>query len=310
VTVSVTGLGKLTNKILSTSTADYESNRLQTTSTLPMTNSSKTINGHGLTRINGKLLNYQRFGKSDGKPMVFVHGLGGTSEYWRSFAQPYMESYSIHIYDLEGHGLSPTSPLSVLSMASFTADLKGIFDHAGIKSDATLIAHSMGCFIAMSFVTSYPGLVKNLILMGPPPSPLPEPLSQMAHGLAEKARTEGMFGIADAVVDSMTSPATKKTNPIAITALRLSLLGQDPEGYAKACGALAGATTALEVQKIEARSLVVTGDDDKVSPPELCEEYAQKLRAGAPVVLENTGHWHVFENETALSTAVGEFLSS
>jgi pimeloyl-ACP methyl ester carboxylesterase len=309
VTVSVTGLGKLTNKIASTSSTNYEVARVEAASALSMNNVSKNINCYGLTKIGGKFLNYQMLGNARAQPMVLVHGLGGSMEYWRSFIEPYESSHSIHLFDFEGHGLSPTSPLSVLSIASFAADLKGVFDHAGITSGATLVAHSMGCLIAMSFAISYQDLVKNLVLMGPPPSPLPEAGSKGASARAEKARTQGMFGVATDIATASTSESTKKMNPLAITAIRLSLLGQDPEGYAKACAALAGATTALEVEKINAKILIITGEDDKVSPPELCSRYTKRLQASDPVVLQNTGHWHVFESEVALSKVFSQFLS-
>jgi pimeloyl-ACP methyl ester carboxylesterase len=306
----VTGLGKLINKVAPASSVNYEVARVEAISALSMNNSSKTINNYGLTKINGKYLNYQKLGKAGGKPMVLIHGLGGSLEYWRSFIERYESSHSIHLFDLEGQGLSPTSPLSILSIASYAADVKAIFDHAGITSGATLIAHSMGCLVAMLFIVLNQKFVENLVLMGPPPSPLPEASSNGALARAEKARTQGMAGVANDVTAAGTSALTKKMNPLAMTATRLSLLGQDPEGYAKACTALAGATAALEVEKINARTLVITGDDDKVSPPELCSQYAQRLQASAPIVLENTGHWHMFEKEAELSNAVSQFLSS
>jgi pimeloyl-ACP methyl ester carboxylesterase len=307
--VSVTGLGNLTNRVASASAANYEVARVRALSTIEMTNSSKTINGQGLSRINGKLLHYQKLGNENGRPLVFVHGLGGTLEYWRSIVAPYEETYSIHLFDLEGHGLSPTSPLSVLSMDSFATDLKAVFEYAGIKSGATLVAHSMGCLIAMSFAIAHPSLVENLVLMGPPTSPFEEAVSKGIYAYAEKARRYGMSAVIDDIVNGGTSSATKKMNRLGVAALRLSLLGQDPEGYAKACGALAAAKT-LEVEKIQAKTLIITGDEDALSPPELCDKYASRLRATAPVILENTGHWHVFEQEAGVTKALSDFLSS
>jgi pimeloyl-ACP methyl ester carboxylesterase len=301
-------LGTLTNKVASVSSTNHKVAKVQ--ASIPTTNSWKTVNGQGLTKINGKFLNYQKLGKESGPPIIFIHGLGGTLEYWRSFADTYLTSNSVYLFDLEGHGLSPTSPLSVISIESFVADLKGVFEYAKIESGATLIAHSMGCLIAMSFAISNPGLVKNLILTGPPPSPLPEFGSKVVYGRAEKARTQGMASIADDLAAVGLSSSTKEKNRLVITAVRLSLLGQDPESYAKACTALTGAKASLEVEKIQARTLIITGDEDKVSPPELCKEYAARLQAPPPVVLEQTGHWHVFESEATLSKAVTQFLSS
>ena len=39
----------------------------------------------------------------------------------------------------------------------------------------------------------------------------------------------------------------------------MSPLGQDPDGYAKACSALTSATEELGIGKIDAQTLIVTG---------------------------------------------------
>jgi pimeloyl-ACP methyl ester carboxylesterase len=256
-------------------------------------------------------LNYKNFGLASGSPIVFVHGLGGTIDYWTPLirAAQLDKSHYLHLFDLEGHGLSPTLPLSVLSIESFAADLKGVFEHVQIQSGATLIAHSMGCLIAAQFAVAHPELVSKLILVGPPPSPLPEAAVNGSYQRAETARTKGMTAVVDAVATAGTSEKTKSSNSLALAAVRLSLLGQDPEGYAKACSALAGATNKIDFAQIKAQTLIITGSEDKVSPPQLCETYGKTLpKSGGVEVLENVGHWHVFEDVQGVAKAVSAFL--
>lgn len=285
--------------------------RIEKTSSFRLSNAAKAVGKSDLININGKLLHYSKLGSSSGSPIVFVHGLGGTVDYWTPLIQSAQlgKAHSLHLFDLEGHGLSPTSPLSTLSIESFASDLKRVFDHAEIKSGATLIAHSMGCLVAAQFALSHPDLISKLILVGPPPSPLPEAASNGTYARAETVRTKGMAAIVDAVVTAGTSEKTKSANQLAVAAVRLSLLGQNPEGYAKACGALAGATSKLDFSQIKAETLIITGTEDKVSPPQLCEGYGKALPKSAGVnVLENVGHWHVFEDVQGVSKAVSTFL--
>ncbi|KAG5786559.1 hypothetical protein H9Q69_014358 [Fusarium xylarioides] len=207
---------------------------------------------------------------------------------------------------MEGHGLSPTHPLSKMSIESFAQDIRSIFDVADITSSApaTLFAHSLGCLAALNFTLSNPSLVRKLVLVGPPPSPLPDAAAKGAYARAAIVRNSGMASI----VDAGTSAHSKQTNPVAIAAVRLSLLGQDPESYAKATWALAGATEELKIEQIQARTLIITGDEDKVSPPSLCEKYASHIENAELVVLHNVGHWHVFEDIDGVARAVKEFL--
>lgn len=85
----------------------------------------------------------------------------------------------------------------------------------------------------------------------------------------------------------------------------MSLLGQDPEGYAKGCTALARVSQALPVQNLKVPTFIVTGDEDKVSPPQVCEKYAADIKGARVQVLPNVGHWHNFEDITGVAKAVG-----
>ncbi|RFU79584.1 hypothetical protein TARUN_2632 [Trichoderma arundinaceum] len=299
VAVTVSGIGTLRNRITCTEVNAVVS-RGRSESAFQLSNASRSVNATvGLTTINGKPLHYQRLGSGKAN-IVFVHGLGATTEFYSPVIShlQLLELATLHLFDFEGHGLSPTHPLSVLTMESLAADLAGIFKHAGISTSnpATLVAHSMGCVIALTFVLSNPGLVNKLLLLGPPPSPLPESARIGADARGSLAQTQGMNAIVDAVVLNGTSERTKQTNPVAVTAARLSLLGQEPESYAKACGALAKATTALQVEAIEVQTIIVTGSEDKVSPPALAEQYSQRIKGAKAVVLPEVGHWHTYED--------------
>ncbi|KAI5206899.1 hypothetical protein E4T38_03525 [Aureobasidium subglaciale] len=310
VTVSVAGLGSLTNRIGGQDSSNPTVSTVHAMSHIPSSN-KKAVDSNGLTKIDNKMLHYRQQGSSSGENLVFVHGLGGTMDYWTPLIQASRldQSHNLHLLDLEGHGLSPTSPLSSLSIESFAADLKGVFDHAGISSGTTLFAHSMGCLIAVRFALDNPGLISKLVLVGPPPSPLPAAASSGTHARAYTVRTKGMTAVVDAIVTAGTSEKTKSSNPLAVTAIRLSLLGQDAEGYAKACTALANATNKLDFAAVKASTLIITGSEDKVSPQQLCEGYVQSLPKGSSLeVLSDVGHWHVYEDVEGVSRAVSKFL--
>lgn len=309
VTVSISGLGQLKNRI-------REGNPLESLATapsdltLPSTSTSKTITGGYLKQINGKLLYYKKQG-SDGSPIVFVHGLGGSSEFYTPLINSLGldKSHELHLSDLEGHGLSPTSPLSVISIESLANDLAGVFGIAGLSSTSgtTLVAHSMGCLVALQFAIKNPGLVHKLILLGPARNPLPDPAINAFNNRAELVRDKGMLAVVDAVCASGTS-TTSKASGVGLTAVRLSLLATEPESYAKACMALAGSKP-LPIKSIKCETLIITGEEDKVSPPALCTSYSQRISQSLPpVVLKDVGHWHVFEDVEGVVAAVQSFL--
>lgn len=309
VEVSVTGLGTLKNTITEPFAKNQTVSRVQRRSHIPISNLNKTCGGVGLTSINSKQLYYRHAGISTGSSIMFIHGLGGTSEFYAPLIASLGldKTHSLHLLDLEGHGLSPTSAASVISIASYASDFHSLAQHAKITG-STVIAHSMGCLVALTLALQHPDLVSKLILLGPPPTLLPEAGQTGSIARAAAVRTSGMAAVVDAVVAAGTSSKSKTENPIGIAAVRLSLLSQDPEGYAKGCTALAGASKALQVGQVKARTLIITGGEDKVSPPQLCDKYSSEIKDANVQVLPQVGHWHIFEDVKGVSNAVAAFL--
>lgn len=262
----------------------------------------------GLTNINGKPLHYKHLGSGDNN-IVFVHGLGGTLEYFSPLISEMglQDAASLHLYDFEGHGLSPTHPLSVLTVDSLAADLAGVFSHAGItrSNPGTLIAQAMGCIVALKFALNNPGLVNRLVLFGPPSFPLSEATRRVLQERGELVCTSGMGAVVDKIVLSSTSEHTKKTNPLAISAIRLSLLGQEPEAFAKALQAFARDEAPLSVENLDVKTMIVTGSEDKISS---ADEYARKIKGAELVALPNVAQWHVFADLKGVSDSLKSFL--
>ncbi|KAJ5187573.1 hypothetical protein N7449_010567 [Penicillium cf. viridicatum] len=308
VKVSVPGLGSLINTV---SRPNPQASFVSTPDDLHLAdnNASKTITGECLTAINGKRIYCKKQGNGN-KPIVFVHGLGSSSEFFTPFinALDLNKSHQLYLMDLEGHGLSPTSPLSTITIESLANDLNGLFEKEGLSSDdeVTVMAHSMGCLVALYFAIKYPEKAKKLVLLGPAPNPLSAPAINTFHERASLVRRQGMLAVADTVATAGTSQRTKTS--LGFTAVRVSLLATEPESYAKACTALADCK-ALPVQCVQAKTLIVTGDEDKVSSPALCAAYAERIpNALPPVVLSKVGHWHVFEDFHGVANAVARFL--
>lgn len=313
VEVTVTGLGRLTNRIADAGVPNKTAETVSQASSIPVYNLDISSGGAGLTNINGKMINIVELGTGT-DPIVYIHGLGGTMEFYRPLidAASLEDSHKHILYDLEGHGLTPTKASSLVTMDSLVDDLAGIFASPKFNIEsATLVSHSMGGIIAMNFALKHPSLVKKLVFIGPGPSPLPAAASEATYKRAAAVREKGMqaSGIAETVANAATSAKTKDSKPLALGAVRASLLSQDPEGYAKGCMALAGtAGTKLDIEKITAPALIVAGDEDKISSV----EWARKMEASMPnakvEVLKGVGHWHCFEDLDGVANAVKKFL--
>ncbi|GKT62529.1 fumarylacetoacetate hydrolase [Colletotrichum tofieldiae] len=316
ISVTVTGLGSLKNNVAELSKVNSTTARVRNEardSAFRLTNGDKSFQGWiGLAprSDDSSGISYQRLGSGDEK-FIFVHGIGGTKEYWSPLVSTLSlpNKASVHLYDFEGHGLTPTHPTQKLTIEHLAYELKSVFHQASAspQAPATLVAHSTGCLIAIHFASKYPELVKKLVLLGPPPSPLPNHTSDTWLDVADRVRSHGMSGIVDEIVSAQTSDHTKTTNPLAVAAIRLSLLGQVPEAYAKACSGLASGDSA-DFSDLNVETLLVTGQEDKVSSPSVIEDYGRKCAGSRMVILPDVGHWHVFEDVVGVARSIQDFL--
>ncbi len=74
--------------------------------------------------------------------------------------------------------------------------------------------------------------------------------------------------------------------------------------------ALAGtAGTRLEIEKVAAPTLIVAGDEDRVSSTDWAREMEGRMRDARVVVLGGVGHWHCLEDLQGVAGAVRGFLA-
>ena len=312
VEISVTGLGTLRNKVAKADASNYVAEKIANQTSIPVNN--LTIGGHGLTKLlNGKKLNVRKIG-SGSKSIVFIHGLGGSMTFFDPLVSVLGLNDSTHftslMYDIEGHGRSPTMANSIITIESLASDLYELVSALQPPTEQmTIIAHSMGCLVAELFASQHPDLAHRLILIGPPPSPLPQAGHDASIARAAKVRAEGMSDVAVAVSSAATSEKTKKERPVAFTAIQMCLLTQDVEGYAKGCTALAGAKDLkINFPGLKSETLIIAGEEDKVSPKAWAEKLNGMLTRSRVEILTDVGHWHCFEDVEAVGIAVKTFL--
>ena len=105
-------------------------------------------------------LHYQRLGQ--GKPLVIVHGLFGSSDNWRSMARYFAKFYQVISVDLRNHGRSPHDEKQDFN--SMADDLFELCDELQLR-EVNLLGHSLGGKVVMQFACDHPELVEKMVIV-------------------------------------------------------------------------------------------------------------------------------------------------
>ncbi len=106
----------------------------------------------------------------EGKPLVILHGLFGSSDNWLSIGKVLSEHYKVYLVDQRNHGQSTHS--DEFSYPVMANDLLEFIQQHNI-SDPHILGHSMGGKTAMQFAVNHTDLWDRLIVVDIGPKAYP-----------------------------------------------------------------------------------------------------------------------------------------
>lgn len=115
-----------------------------------------------------------------GRPMVILHGLFGSSDNWFTLAKTFSQHFKVYLVDQRNHGQSPHSEQFNYKLLS--EDLE-FFLRSNAITEPIIIGHSMGGKAAMNLAVKRPDLIKELIVVDIVPKPYPIHHDHILDGL-------------------------------------------------------------------------------------------------------------------------------
>lgn len=239
----------------------------------------------------------------DGPTVLFVHGLGGTSNFYQVQADALADRFRVIRVDSAGAGRSPVT--DGISIESHAADLVAVLDQLEVDR-AAVVGHSMGTLVVRTLAARHPDRVTALALLGAVRAPA-EAGRQAQRDRAAVLRDKGTEAVAPGVVANALSETTRRDKPEVAAFVRELVMRQDAEGYARNCEALAAATDPGPIAT-DLPLLLVTGADDKVGPPEVSQELAAAHGNASVEILSGVGHWTALEAAGPTTDHLRKFL--
>ncbi len=110
---------------------------------------------------------YTRALGQSGPQLVLLPGIGATTRYWELVAGPLAAAMRLLLVDLLGFGRSQ-KPWITYTVDRHIAELHRVLAPVGARQPFTLVAHSLGARLAITYAARYPAEVERLILVSLP----------------------------------------------------------------------------------------------------------------------------------------------
>ena len=242
----------------------------------------------------------------EGLPVVFLHGLGSTSNVWWAQRVALQKSHRVITLDLPGSGRSSKHERAY-SMSRWAEQLDVLGQHLALDP-FVLVGHSMTTILAQNFAVKYPHRLRGLVLCGPLTEQTPA-IKEAFEKRAETVLREGMSAVADQVLTGALSVATRES-PLALTGLyREMLQANDPASYAAQCHALLQASAKADQPNIACPTLILVGDQDTVTPLANARAIAAAIPKARVRVIPATAHLTMAERPEAFNATLLDFLA-
>ena len=265
------------------------------------------------TAANGIDIYYEIHGT--GHPLVLIAGLSYSHWQWHKMVPGLAEHFRVITFDNRGVGQTakPDGPYSAPMLA---ADTVGLLEALEVEQ-AAIMGHSMGGFVAQELALQRPDVVSDLILAsthfgGPGHVPFTEeamavladvtgdPLERFRRGLDVSTAPDFAAENPDVIEEWV---AYRSDNPIepgpyqAQLAVGLALADEE-------------AAYAHRLHRIQAPTLILFGEHDKVVPPANAQLMADRLPNSTITILPDAGHFFPIETPAAAVQAVRDFLQA
>jgi pimeloyl-ACP methyl ester carboxylesterase len=247
--------------------------------------------------VHGIEVHFQDTVKPLPRTVVFLHGAGGSHHTWRDQWAGLKGAARLVIPDLPGHAASMGT--SREAVEEYAAWLSEFLAEAGI-SKFVLAGHSMGGAIALQAALDRMKGLEALILAGTGAKLKVSPV--IFDGIALRFKE-----FAPELVEWMMA---KTAGTVLREDVTKDILSTKPSTFASDFRACDAFDIRNRLGEIAAPTLVIVGDDDRLTPLRYSEFLATNIRGAVLKIIHGAGHIAMLEEPVKVNNVIASFLHS
>jgi 3-oxoadipate enol-lactonase len=259
------------------------------------------------SRSSGGMMSYREFGEGPGDPVVLLHAFPLDSRMFEPQTEALAELCRLITPDYPGFGRSPRAPAQP-DVRYYAEGVRGLLDRLGLER-VVLGGVSMGGYVVFECLRLFPQRVSGLILANTRPEPDSEEMRENRKKMARRVAEEGVEVLIELQMERLLAPSTLKNNERVVEKVRTMILESNPNGVVAALGAMRERPDSTPLLgKIEVPTLVIGGEEDGISSPEVMGAMAEKIPDSRHVILTSAGHLSNLEAPEGFNAALKELL--
>ncbi|MEO8618224.1 MAG: alpha/beta fold hydrolase [Sphingomicrobium sp.] len=253
-----------------------------------------------ILKTNSGNIGVESRGSGPSVPIIFLHGVGSDKSVWEPQLAHFSATRPAIAFDYPGYGESDFWPDATRD--DFAAVILAAMDSLAIES-AHICGLSLGGVIAIAMHAAAPQRCASLILAD---SFAIHPEGQAIYDRSIAAsRDIGMRALAEARAGALLGSAATDAMMRAVVDTMSKI---DPDAYACGAEAVWLADQCDRVAAIAAPTLVLCGDEDRITPPELSHDLAAAITGASLAMIARSGHLANLERPAAFNRLVDHFL--
>ncbi len=257
------------------------------------------------TKING--LSVNTFGNKGNKAIIFVHGFPYDHQMWENQYEYFSKDYYCIAYDIRGLGESEVGD-GQYTMELFVDDLFQIVEELKLGKPA-VCGLSMGGYLLLNALQRTDRLFSAVILADTH-AKADDNAGKLKRANAIKTiNTKGLDVYIDGFVPGTFSKETNESKPEFFTKTIERCKQNSPIGVKGSQLAMLSRLSSEEfLSSINVPVLVIAGEYDSLTPPNVMKEMSEKIPKSEFFVIENAAHMSPLENPEKFNSILELFL--
>jgi len=241
--------------------------------------------------------------KEQSIPIVFIHGVGLTYEIWQPQLD-FFKDYSNLSYDILGHGKSSLTRQNI-SFDDFSEQLVDLIDELKIEK-IHLVGFSIGSLIARNFATKYSKRLQSLILLGSIYK-RSEQQQKIVNERFNQAKKE--LKLSRQALKRWFTDKYLENNPNTYEKISSILSENNMANFLKVYELFVRHKNDENFEKIQTKTLVMTGDHDIGSTIEMSQQLNNIIKGSELKIIKDGKHLCGIECADEVNLAIKNFVN-